>query len=473
MIATVFLGPTMSLEDAREILPNALYRPPAAQGDLLAAVDQDHADLIGLIDGTFHHTLSVWHSEVCYLLDRGITVFGASSMGALRAAETEIYGTRGVGTIFGWYRDGVIMADDEVALLHGNEEAGYLPMSLPLVNIRASLAEPVSRGRLDPSHAEQVINVARSLYYPDRQVWTILQSCEDLLVPVDALSVIERALTEEYVDLKRADAREMLTLIKEVMDGSIPAPARVEFEFSRSSVFDTLYNLDRRVQIGDTEVSLQAIREHAALHDPRLGQVQRAALDRSIVVIFGTLLGLRVTQDELSRTRAEFLHERDIESDQALQGWLRANAMCEADLTEYLIGETLCTRLRNWMMNSRGLDRSCRAVLDEARAQGLFSAWAESAAEKQSLVTAYQDQPEYQQGLQKDFRRVAALHYENTQVPIRGDVRERAEKLGFDDVADLVEALGQSAIYFDVRARIERQLRALERAQQLLGDAPQ
>lgn len=471
MIATVFLGPTMSVDEARGILPNAVYRPPAAQGDLLAAVDQDNADIIGLIDGTFHNTLSVWHSEVCYLLSRGIPVFGASSMGALRAAETESFGTVGVGTIFGWYRDAIIAGDDEVALLHGTEEDGYRQMSLVLVNIRASLSEAVSRGLLARPYADQVIDVARSLYYPDRHVSTILRYCKDLLVPADALAAVERALTVEHVDLKRSDAREMLTIMNKVIEGSAPPPKRVEFEFNRSSVFETLYNLDRRVRIGDTQVSLQSIREHAALHDPSFERVQQAALDRSIVVVFGMLLGLRVTPEELTLRQAEFLHERGIESAQALRDWLRTNAMSNADLTEYLIEEALCARLRRWIMNSRGLDRACRAVLDEARTRNIFCDWAKAAAEMESIVAAYQDQPEYRGVHQEDPRRLAAVHYANTNVRISGDVRDRAEKLGFDDVPDLIEALGHSAIYYDVKARIDRQLRALERAEQLLGNA--
>ena len=202
MIACVFLGPTLHLDEARRIFPRAVFRPPAEQGDLLAAVDQDRAELVGLIDGTFHNNLSVWHNEVCYLLSRGITVVGASSMGALRAVETECFGTIGVGTIFRWYRDGVIAGDDEVALLHGSEESGFVPMSVPLVNVRASLTHAVSTGGLGHGCAETVLRVAQSLYYPDRLVTTILQGCEDSGVLPDDLGKIKRALTTDAVDLK-------------------------------------------------------------------------------------------------------------------------------------------------------------------------------------------------------------------------------------------------------------------------------
>src|SRR5260221_13875353 len=100
MIASVFLGPSMPIDEARSILPGVVFHPAAVQGDLLAAVDRDGTEVLGLIDGTFHQNLSVWHNEVCYLLSRGITIYGASSMGALRAVETDRFGMIGVGGVY-------------------------------------------------------------------------------------------------------------------------------------------------------------------------------------------------------------------------------------------------------------------------------------------------------------------------------------------------------------------------------------
>jgi hypothetical protein len=96
----VFLGPTMSVDDARQILPDATYLPPAAQSDILSLVEQVHPDAILLIDGVFTQALSVWHKEILYALERGVPFYGASSMGALRAAETAAFGAIGVVRIF-------------------------------------------------------------------------------------------------------------------------------------------------------------------------------------------------------------------------------------------------------------------------------------------------------------------------------------------------------------------------------------
>ena len=134
----VFLGPTLASRDARLVL-EADYRPPAAQGDVFRAVDHG-AVAIGIIDGYFQRIASVWHKEILWAMKQGVHMFGSASMGALRAAELHGFGMRGVGQIFADYRDGVLVDDDEVAVLHGPAEADYVAVSEAMVNIRATLA---------------------------------------------------------------------------------------------------------------------------------------------------------------------------------------------------------------------------------------------------------------------------------------------------------------------------------------------
>jgi len=59
-----------------------------------------------LIDGVFRERLAVWVKELVYIMAKGCRFIGASSMGALRAAELYRYGAIGVGKIFEYYRDG-------------------------------------------------------------------------------------------------------------------------------------------------------------------------------------------------------------------------------------------------------------------------------------------------------------------------------------------------------------------------------
>ena len=137
MNVLVFVGPTLPPVQARYEL-EATYRPPVAQGDVYRAT-QSQPDAIVLIDGEFDHVPAVWHKEILWAMTQGIHVYGASSMGALRAAELCGLGMEGVGKIFEAYRDGTLEDDDEVAVAHRPMAVNYQPTSEAMVNIRYTL----------------------------------------------------------------------------------------------------------------------------------------------------------------------------------------------------------------------------------------------------------------------------------------------------------------------------------------------
>jgi TfuA protein len=193
----VFLGPSCDLTTARAILPGAEFRPPAARGDIARAA-ADGAAVIVLIDGVFLQDCAVGHREVLGVLKSGVTVIGASSMGALRAAELDGLGMVGVGEVYRRYRAGEIESDDEVALVY-DPESGYA-LSEPLVNIRATLEGAVSDGVLAPADAAAVLGAAQALYFPDRTWPAILRRA------AVADDVREALARYPPVDLKRADA---------------------------------------------------------------------------------------------------------------------------------------------------------------------------------------------------------------------------------------------------------------------------
>src|SRR5512136_1563643 len=152
--AVVFLGPSLDRREALGILA-ADYRPPAARGDLTRAV-QDGARVIGLIDGVFFQESSVGHREILAGLSAGVRVIGASSMGALRAAELHTLGMEGVGDVYRMYRDGVLVSDDEVALAFDPET--FTALSEPLVNIRATLARAILEHIIDYADSEALLS---------------------------------------------------------------------------------------------------------------------------------------------------------------------------------------------------------------------------------------------------------------------------------------------------------------------------
>lgn len=121
---TIFVGPSLYGVEAPR-LPGEMWLPPAKNGDVLQSILTSRPQQVVLIDGVFHQSQSVWHKELGYALMRGIVVIGASSMGAIRAAEMHRYGMIGVGKIFGMYRDGE--EDDSLVAMSFDPET-YRPL---------------------------------------------------------------------------------------------------------------------------------------------------------------------------------------------------------------------------------------------------------------------------------------------------------------------------------------------------------
>jgi hypothetical protein len=215
--AVVFLGPSLDRRAALAIL-GADYRPPAARGDITRAVSEG-ARVIGLIDGVFFQESSVGHREILGALKGGVSVVGASSMGALRAAELHTLGMEGVGEVYRMYRDGVLVSDDEVALAFDPESG--IALSEPLVNIRATLARAEEEGVIDRGTRDILFSAASSLYYPDRTYPRLVREAGRIADPVP-LARFARWVEKGAVDLKRRDAIQALERIREILGGSGP-----------------------------------------------------------------------------------------------------------------------------------------------------------------------------------------------------------------------------------------------------------
>ncbi|HVE87938.1 MAG TPA: TfuA-like protein [Myxococcales bacterium] len=198
-----FLGPSLGAVAARKLVPCALW-PPVGQGDVWRALELKPR-AIALIDGVFGAQPPVWQREIVDALAEGVLVFGASSMGALRAAELAPLGMIGVGEIFRRYRDGDLVDDAEVALLYSGAEHGYQPFTVPLVNARHT-AEVARRERiLTRAQAAALVQRAERMFYQDR-TWP------RLLGPLDRATRarLERRLSRGDLDLKAKDAAECL-----------------------------------------------------------------------------------------------------------------------------------------------------------------------------------------------------------------------------------------------------------------------
>lgn len=237
MTVVVFLGPTLPVAVARAEL-DAVYLPPVAQGDVYR-VARGRPFAIGIIDGYFERLPAVWHKEILWAMASGVHVFGAASMGALRAAELERFGMQGVGAVFAAFRDGELEDDDEVAVAHGDASAGFRAGSEALVNIRATLRAAVERGALPAPVVGTLIALAKGIFYPERSFPALIARARETGVAAEHLAVLRDVAVNGRVDQKRADALELLRALR-ACRAEHRAPSPVAYSFARTDAWDQL-----------------------------------------------------------------------------------------------------------------------------------------------------------------------------------------------------------------------------------------
>ena len=231
----IFTGPSLSPADARAEL-DTVYLPPVSEGDIYR-VAHENPVAIGIIDGYFECVPSVWHKEILYALDRGIHVYGAASMGALRAAELEQFGMVGVGAVFEAYLDGLLEDDDEVAVIHGPVEIGCPVLSEAMVNIRRTLSDALTTGVIGAATRERLEAIAKEMSYRDRTYDKILERGGRSGLGADELAAFRDWLPAGRVDQKREDALMMLRVMRD-RSGESADRKTVAFHFEHTTLWE-------------------------------------------------------------------------------------------------------------------------------------------------------------------------------------------------------------------------------------------
>jgi hypothetical protein len=206
----VYIGPSLARREVERRLPGAEIRPPVRHGDL-ARIPARAGDTVLLVDGLFLHSAAVRHKEILALLADGVAVAGSSSMGALRAAELGEYGMRGVGRVYDLYRRGVIDGDDEVAIVHADEEAGLRPLSEPMVNIRLDLDRALAADVLDPAGHARLVSAVKAMPFRERSR-PGLDRMAGALLDASSAAALAAWLRAHHLDAKAEDAKLLLAL---------------------------------------------------------------------------------------------------------------------------------------------------------------------------------------------------------------------------------------------------------------------
>lgn len=210
----VYLGPTLRREEAVKIL-DADYREPAKKGDfLMLSQDSDEKKHVGFIDGVFLHDYPPPPIEVYHLATRkNIELIGASSLGALRAVELEKFGMKGIGKIFQLYKNGVLNADDEVAVTF--VQGSNILQSEAMIDIRFNLFLAYRKGIITKETKKRFTKIAKGTYFPFRNYEDLINLTQQQYPSINnELENFRTHILKNRDSLKSRDAIKLLKYLK-------------------------------------------------------------------------------------------------------------------------------------------------------------------------------------------------------------------------------------------------------------------
>jgi hypothetical protein len=423
----VFVGPTLSHADAREVL-DAEYRPPAAQGDVLrAALRRPRA--IGLVDGVFERVPAVWHKEILFALSEGVQVYGAASMGALRAAELDAFGMRGVGAVYSAFAEGTLEDDDEVAVAHADEEHDFRALSDAMVDVRATLAAAVAAGVVGASTAESLVDQVKTTFYAERSLLAALDRRDD------EHERLRSWLPDGRVERKREDALELLQTIRRDLDAGL-GPFTPAWTLQRTRYWEEARR-SSEIAGGDdagptADASLEAVLAEARLEPDGYRRLADRALLTALARDAAAASGVDVSPwahqaalDEERRARRH-LEPEDVTT------WLGERDLGGADLP----GLARRLAVLRWARDAHG-DAVAGEMALALRSDDAYAALAERAARKRDALASLpsgRTPPTDRELVEWYFRDRLG-----EDVPVALDAW--ATTHGWRDIADLVRAL--------------------------------
>ncbi len=204
----LFAGPSLTTR-SRELTDSLKIelRSPVKRRDIDRLVAEGYTGIIAIADGVFNQSAAVGHAEIRRALEHGCTVYGLSSMGAIRAWEMRNLGMIGYGRVYSYFTQMADFQDDEMALLHGPEPE-YIAFSEPMVHFRYCIHDLLNKHLLSDYAAEAVIAHMKNRYFGKRTMALFVEILEYVGHP-DPESVITS------FDQYRIKQKDLITFLEE------------------------------------------------------------------------------------------------------------------------------------------------------------------------------------------------------------------------------------------------------------------
>ncbi|HEV7877367.1 TfuA-like protein [Bradyrhizobium sp.] len=162
-----------------------------------------------ILDGEFGQNMSVSPKEILAVLERGKTVIGASSMGALRASELDRSGMMGVGWVYDYFRRCAVRRDADVALVYSPFD--FKPMTVPMVDVEYWMEQAFAAGLIGNRQSAVLLKVARNIFFADRSPDRLMDALRRVLGG-DTVDSLLACCGGTIPNVKAVDAAEAIRL---------------------------------------------------------------------------------------------------------------------------------------------------------------------------------------------------------------------------------------------------------------------
>ena len=333
MKTIIFGGPSIN-NDLKARFAKFEFRGPAQQGDIYQAAESTQANRLILLDGYYKTVPAVWHKEVIYAINKGITVVGSSSLGALRAVELEPYGMKGYGRIYQWYRDGILDRDPDVAVTHTSSEDNFRTLTIPVVNVLATIKDSCFNFKAEL--IEEVLRLTRSIFFEQRTMSALVSKIDSSELEAIDKETIIKELSEKYVNQKLKDSEATLEWItdEEARITTLPIAERL----NETLYWDAMVVNDSYVTPGSTGLlqTKQALLAYQLLEKPDdYMRMRERAISIELCQWIGSLYGIKAESAIISKMKEQLLSDLEL-TEADLNKWLCQRGLSEKSLEEYL-----------------------------------------------------------------------------------------------------------------------------------------
>lgn len=133
-------------------------------------------------------------------------------MGALRAAELSPFMV-GVGLVYRWYRRFALAADDAVAVQHGPEQLGFVPLTDALIDLRLTFRAAWRQNKIPFELAQKLEISSLALNFRERSLAHVIAKTLPNASSTE-INEYHAVLTTSFVRQKHIDALKALDFVR-------------------------------------------------------------------------------------------------------------------------------------------------------------------------------------------------------------------------------------------------------------------